>query len=146
MREMSRAEWWKFASEGTRTGMLGIVRTNGAPVVTPVWFLLNEGPNGDELIFTTGTDTLKGKALRRDARISLAVDDQRPPFSYVQFTAEAELHHDLDEMLEWATRLGARYMGEENGPAYGERNAVPEESLVRARITKVIARADIAGF
>lgn len=143
---MTRAEWWKFASEGTRTGMLGIVRANGAPVVTPVWFLLNEGPNGDELIFTTGTDTLKGKALRRDARLSLAVDDQRPPFSYVQFTAEAELHHDLDEMLEWATRLGTRYMGEEHGPAYGKRNAVPEESLVRARITKVIARADIAGF
>lgn len=145
MREMSRDEWWQFASEGTRTGMLGLVRANGAPIVTPVWFLLNEGPDGDELIFTTGTDTLKGKAIRRDGRLSLAVDDQKPPYSYVQFTAEAVLHHDYDEMLEWATRLGGRYMGEDQAEAYGKRNAVPEESLVRARITKVIARADIAG-
>jgi PPOX class probable F420-dependent enzyme len=145
MREMSRDEWWRFATEGTRTGMLGLVRANGAAIVTPVWFLLNEGPGGDELIFTTGTDTLKGKAIRRDPRISLCVDDQRPPYSYVQFTAEAELHHDYDEILAWATRLGGRYMGEEQAEAYGKRNAVPEESLVRAKIVKVIARAGIAG-
>jgi PPOX class probable F420-dependent enzyme len=145
MREMSRDEWWAFATEGTRTGMLGIVRANGAPVVTPIWFLLNEGPDGDEIVFTTRTDTLKGKALRREPRLSLAVDDQKPPYSYVQFTAEATLHHDLDEMLDWATRLGGRYMGADQAEAYGKRNAVPEESLVRAKITKVIARADIAG-
>lgn len=144
MREMSREEWWAFASAGTRTGMLGLVRANGAPIVTPVWFVLHEGPDGDELIFTTGTDTLKGKAIRRDPRISLAVDDQRPPFSYVQFTAEARLTSDHDEMLEWATRIGGRYMGADQAEQFGRRNAVPEESLVRAKITKVLARAGIA--
>ena len=144
MREMSREEWWAFASAGTRTGMLGLVRANGAPLVTPVWFVLHEGPDGDELIFTTGTDTLKGKAIRRDPRISLAVDDQRPPFSYVQFTAEARLTSDHDEMLEWATRIGSRYMGADQAEQFGRRNAVPEESLVRAKITKVLARAGIA--
>lgn len=145
MREMSREEWWQFASEGTRTGMLGLVRKDGSPIVTPIWFLLNEGPDGDELIFTTGTETLKGKAIARDGRISLAVDDQKPPYSYVQITAQARLTHDLDDMLAWATRLGARYMGAERAEEYGKRNAVPEESLVRAKITKVIARAEIAG-
>ncbi|WP_326833952.1 PPOX class F420-dependent oxidoreductase [Amycolatopsis rhabdoformis] len=144
MREMSRDEWWAFASEGTRTGMLGLVRANGAPIVTPIWFLLNEGPDGDEIVFNTGKETLKGKALRRDPRISLAVDDQKPPFSYVQFSAEAVLSDDFDEKLEWATRLGGRYMGAEQAEAFGKRNAVPEEALVRAKITKVIARADIA--
>ncbi|ORB46850.1 PPOX class F420-dependent enzyme [Mycobacteroides saopaulense] len=144
MREMTREQWWAFATEGTRTGMLGLVRANGAPIVTPVWFLLNEGSDGDELIFMTGTDTLKGKSIRRDPRISLAVDDQRPPFSYVQFTAEAHLTSGHDELLDWATRIGARYMGAELAEQYGHRNAVPEESLVRARITKVIARAGIA--
>ncbi|SFW77375.1 PPOX class F420-dependent oxidoreductase [Amycolatopsis australiensis] len=144
MREMSRDEWWKFASEGTRTGMLALVRKNGAPVVTPVWFLLNEGPDGDELIFTTVTDSLKGRTIARDGRVCLAVDDQRPPYSYVQFTAEARLTHD-DDLLDWATRIGGRYMGADRAEEYGKRNAVPEESLVRAKITKVVARADIAG-
>jgi len=144
MHEMSREQWWAFASAGTRTGMLGLVRANGAPIVTPVWFVLHEGPDGDELIFTTGTDTLKGKAIRRDSRISLAVDDQRPPFSYVQFTAQARLTSDHAETLEWATRIGERYMGANLAEQYGRRNAVSEESLVRAAITKVIARAGIA--
>lgn len=144
MHEMTREQWWAFATEGTRTGMLGLVRANGAPIVTPIWFLLHEGPGGDELIFTTGTETLKGKAIRRDPRISLAVDDQRPPYSYVQFTAEARLTSDLDEMREWATRIGGRYMGAELAEDFGRRNAVPEESLVRATITKVVARAGIA--
>ncbi|MDO3203754.1 PPOX class F420-dependent oxidoreductase [Mycobacteroides abscessus] len=144
MREMSREEWWAFASAGTRTGMLGLVRANGAPIVTPVWFVLHEGPEGDELIFNTGTNTLKGKAIRRDPRISLAVDDQRPPFSYVQFTAEARLTNDHDEMLAWAIAIGGRYMGPDKAEEFGRRNAVPEESLVRAKITKVIARAGIA--
>jgi len=107
--------------------------------------LPKEEHEGDELIFTTGTDTLKGKAIARDPRISLAVDDQKPPFSYVQLTAEARLTHDLDELLSWATRLGGRYMGADRAAEYGKRNAVPEESLVRAKITKVLARADIAG-
>ena len=72
-------------------------------------------------------------------------DDQKPPYSYVQFTAEARLTHDMDDLLAWATELGARYMGAERGEEYGKRNAVPEESLVRAKITKMIARAAIAG-
>lgn len=145
MREMSRDEWWKFASEGTRTGMLALVRKNGAPIVTPVWFTLNEGPDGDELIFTTVTDSLKGRTIARDSRISLAVDDQKPPYAYVQFTAEARLTHDFADLLDWATRIGGRYMGDDRAEEYGKRNAVPEESLVRAKITKVVARAEIAG-
>lgn len=144
MREMSRDEWWDFASEGTRTGKLAVVRADGAPHVTPVWFILNENTDGDELVFNTGKDTVKGRALRRDPRLSLTVDDQRPPYSFVQFTAEAGLRTDIGEMLSYATAIGARYLGEDKAEAFGKRNATPGEYLVRAKITKVIAVADLA--
>ncbi|TNC23046.1 PPOX class F420-dependent oxidoreductase [Amycolatopsis alkalitolerans] len=145
MHDMSREEWWKFASEGTRTGKVAVVRPDGTPHVTPVWFLLDETADGDELIFNTGVDSVKGRALRQHPRISVTVDDQEPPYSYVQFTAVASLHEDLDEMLPWSTRIGARYMGEDQGEAFGKRNAVPGEYLVRAKITRVVAHADLAG-
>jgi hypothetical protein len=74
----------------------------------------------------------------------MVVDDERPPFSFVQFEAEARVSEDLTEMLTWATRLGARYMGAEAGESFGRRNAVPGELLIRARITKVVALAEIA--
>ncbi|MBK1788176.1 PPOX class F420-dependent oxidoreductase [Prauserella cavernicola] len=144
MREMTRDEWREFAGTGTLTGKLGVVRADGSPHVTPIWFVLGEGPGGDELIFNTGADTVKGKALRRDGRISVTVDDQRPPYSFVQFTAQARISEDLEQMLPWSTRIGGRYMGEDQAEAFGKRNAVEGELLVRATITKVIAIANMA--
>ena len=56
----------------------------------------------------------------------------------------ATISDDLDEMLAWATRIGGRYMGEENAEAFGKRNAVPGELLVRVTPSKLIGRAEIS--
>ncbi|WP_116050629.1 PPOX class F420-dependent oxidoreductase [Amycolatopsis palatopharyngis] len=145
MYEMSRDEWWAFTTEGTRTGKLAVTGADGAPHVTPIWFVLHEGTHGAELIFNTGATSLKGRALRRDPRFSLAVDDQAPPYSFVQFRGSVSLSEDPAELLRWATMIGSRYMGEDRAEEFGRRNAVPGEYLVRAKITKVIAYADMAG-
>ncbi|NIJ11713.1 PPOX class probable F420-dependent enzyme [Saccharomonospora amisosensis] len=143
---MSKAEWWSFANEGTRTGKLGVIRADGSPHVTPIWFVLNEGgaDGADEFVFNTGATSVKGRSLRAESRVSMAVDDQRPPYSYVHFTGEASISEDLDEMLHWATVIGGRYMGAEQAEAFGKRNAVPGEYLVRVRITNVVAHADVS--
>lgn len=141
MHKMDHAEWLGFVHHGTRTGKLAIVRADGSPHVAPVWFLIDDR---DRIVFTTGAETVKGKAFRRDPRFALCVDLETPPYSYVQFQAEAEISEDLDLMLEWATRLGARYMGEDKAGAFGKRNAVPGELLVFGTITKTIALAEIA--
>lgn len=144
MYTMSREQWWAFASEGTRTGKLATVRADGSAHIAPIWFLLDERDGHDEIVFNTGADTVKGKALRRDPRFSLCVDLAEPPYAYVVFQAEAVISEDLDEALVWATKLAARYMGDDKAEAYGKRNAVPGELLVRGRITKTIAHADLA--
>ncbi|OEV30704.1 pyridoxamine 5-phosphate oxidase [Streptomyces nanshensis] len=137
---MTEDEWRGFISEGTRTGKLSTVRADGRPHVAPVWFVLD----GGDLLFNTGEDTVKGRNLARDGRVSLCVDDERPPFAFVVLDGRAELSRDMDEMLHWATRIGARYMGEEAGAEFGARNAVPGELLVRVRIGKVVALSGIA--
>ncbi|TDV41863.1 PPOX class F420-dependent oxidoreductase [Actinophytocola oryzae] len=144
MHFMERDEWLAFAMHGTRTGKLATVRKDGSPHVAPIWFLIDTDEAGDHIVFTTGATTVKGHAIRRDPRLSMSVDLQEPNYSFVQFTAEATVSEDLDAMLDWAVRLGTRYMGPEAGPAYGRRNAVAGELLVRARITKVFAQADLA--
>ncbi|MGH8976157.1 MAG: PPOX class F420-dependent oxidoreductase [Acidimicrobiia bacterium] len=140
MRVMSETEWRAFVSEGTRTGKLATTRADGRPHVAPIWFLLDDGT----VVFTTGADTLKGKALRRDRRVAMCVDDQTPPFAFVLIEGTAEISEDLDTTLEWATRIGGRYMGAEVAEGYGKRNAVPGELLVRVTPTHVVARAEIA--
>ncbi|MFJ9341940.1 PPOX class F420-dependent oxidoreductase [Streptomyces sp. NPDC101733] len=138
--KMTQEEWRAFVSHSTRTGKLSTVREDGSPHIAPIWFVLD----GDSFVFNTGKDTVKGRNLARDGRVALCVDDERPPFSYVILQGRAEISEDLKEMLPWAVRIGSRYMGEERGEAFGRRNAVPGELLVRVSIDKVNAMAAVA--
>ncbi|AXI77651.1 PPOX class F420-dependent oxidoreductase [Peterkaempfera bronchialis] len=137
---MTDNEWRAFVGEGTRTAKLATTRADGRPHVAPVWFLLD----GDELVFNTGRDTVKGRNLARDARLALCVDDDRPPFSFAVLEGTAQLSEDVAEVRAWATRIAARYMGEERAEEYGARNGVPGELLVRVRVDKVLAIRDLA--
>ncbi|AEY87876.1 MULTISPECIES: PPOX class F420-dependent oxidoreductase [Streptomyces] len=138
--KMTDEEWRAFVLDGTRTGKLSTVRADGSPHVAPIWFLLD----GDELVFNTGKNTAKGRNLARDGRVALCVDDDRPPFHFVVLNGRAHLSEDLAEVRLWATRIAARYMGEDRAEEYGARNGVPGELLVRVTIDNVLAVRDIA--
>jgi PPOX class probable F420-dependent enzyme len=138
---MSEREWREFLSVGTRTGKLATTRLAGRPHVVPIWFVLD----GQDLVFNTGADTVKGRALRRTGWASLCVDDERPPFSFVTVSGPVTLSEDLEEMLPWTIRIAARYMGEEKAVEFGRRNAVEGELLVRLRAEQVLALSDLAG-
>jgi PPOX class probable F420-dependent enzyme len=129
-----------FLLDGTRTGIVATVRRDGRPHAAPIWFTLD----GDDVMFTTGADTVKGRNLRRTGRALLVVDEPTPPFDFVTVEGAVEISDDLDEMLHWATALGARYMGSDQAEAFGRRNAVPGELLIRLRAEKVIALAGVA--
>ncbi|MFD0277205.1 PPOX class F420-dependent oxidoreductase [Kitasatospora sp. NPDC127111] len=137
---MTEAEWRAFLSAGTRTAKIATTRADGRPHVKPVWFLLD----GDDIVFNTGADTVKGRTLARDGRVMLCVDDERPPFAYVLVQGTATLSEDLAEVRAWATRIAARYMGEDRAERYGARNGVPGELLVRVKIEKVGAEQGVA--
>jgi PPOX class probable F420-dependent enzyme len=140
MAGMEPAQVRKFLAWGTRTGKLATVRADGSPHVVPIWFVLD----GDDLVFTTHETSVKAKAILRDDRVSICVDDQAPPYSYVTVRGVATTSTDPDELLHWATRIGGRYMGEHRAEEFGRRNGVRGELLVRVRPTKVISHADVA--
>jgi PPOX class probable F420-dependent enzyme len=133
-----------FLSEGTRTGMLGFVASDGRPLVTPVWFVVEIGQDGGQLVFTTERHTPKGRALERDPRVTICVDDPHPPYSFVQVQGVATITDDPQEVLGITTRTGARYMGADRADEFGRRNAVPGEVVIRVNPTKVIAGFDIS--
>lgn len=129
---------WAFAR--ARTAKVAIVTAAGAPLVAPIWV----ARDGDELVFNTGVDTAKGRALARDPRVSLCFDDEAPPFSFVLIQGTATISEDLPEVRRWAAIIGGRYMGDDQAEAYGERNGVPGELLVRVTPTKITGALDIA--
>jgi len=132
-----------------RTGKLASVRDDGRPHIAPVWFALDrstagpDSPAGD-LVFNTAAATVKGRNITRDPRLALCVDDDTPPFTFVIVEGTATVSEDPDELLHWATVIGGRYMGAERAAAYGRRNGVPGELVVRLRPTRIIASAAVA--
>ena len=137
---MTGDEWKRFAFDSPRTAKLATVRADGSPHVAPVWVALD----GDEVVFTTGESTLKGKALRRDPRVALSFDDEAPPFSFVVVEGEARVSEDADELLEWSMRIGGRYMGEDRAEEFGRRNAVPGELLVHVHPTHIVGHWNVS--
>lgn len=150
MERMTPAEILAFLKAGPRTGKLATVRPDGRPHVAPIWFDVDElaAPDGDglhaELVFNTAETSVKGRNLRNDPRLSVCVDDDRPPFSYVVIEGEARMIDDPVELKAWATRIGGRYMGADRAEQYGERNGVPGELLVRVHIHHVVAHKGVA--
>ena len=140
-REMSTEEARAFLGAGARTGKLAVVRRDGAPFVVPVWFVVDDDGS---LVFNTGARTVKGRAIRRDPRVSICVDDEAPPYGYVRVDGVADVSEDLGAMLPWSTAIARRYMGDDLAEDYGRRNAVAGELLVRVRPTRVVALAAIA--
>lgn len=129
-----------FLSEGTRTGMLGYLASDGRPLVAPVWFVVD----GDELVFNTGKNSAKGRALARDPRVVMCVDDPRPPYSFVQVQGVVSISEDPHDALDVATRAGGRYMGADRAEEFGRRNGAPGELVVRIRPSKVLHTFDVA--
>ncbi|MFJ3562650.1 PPOX class F420-dependent oxidoreductase [Streptomyces diastaticus] len=138
--KMTEAAWRAFVSEGTRTAKVATVRADGSPHIAPVWFVLD----GGDVVFNTGAATVKGRNLARDGRVSLCVDDERPPFSFAVLQGRARLSEDPAELLHWATRIAFRYVGEDRAEEFGARNGVPGELLVRVEVEKVTGIADVA--
>jgi PPOX class probable F420-dependent enzyme len=110
--------------------------------VVPIWFVLD----GDDLIFTTARTSVKGQAILRDERVSLCVDDEEAPFTFTLIEVTETATEDTEDLLRWATRIAARYIGEEQAEAFGKRNAAEGELLVRVTPTKVVIESDVAGW
>ena len=142
MEKMTQDEVREFLLTGTRTGKLATVRKNGRSHVAPIWFDLDK----EQLVFTTWHESVKAANLQRDARVTICVDEEAPPFAFVIIEGTATISENVVERAYWARKIAARYMGEDQADAYGERNSVDGELVIRVTPTKIIAQKNLAGW
>lgn len=140
MPAISTDEALAFLGEGTRTGKLATTRRDGRPHVAPVWFVLD----GEDIVFTTGATSVKGKSLVNDNRAMLAVDEEVFPYAFVLVEGTVTLSEDPGQLLHWSTRIAERYVPAGQAEAYGKRNGAPGELLVRLTPARIIGEKDIA--
>jgi PPOX class probable F420-dependent enzyme len=153
MAKMSKKEIKKFLMNGTFTGKLATVKKDGSSHIVPIWFVLDSGQKsrdsriGYDIIFTTGGASVKAKNIQRDNRVSLCVDDQIPPFSFVTVYGTAKIHDSKQsDLFRFATKIARRYVGKENAELYGRRNSTEGEVLIRIKPIRIIAEKDIAAW
>jgi PPOX class probable F420-dependent enzyme len=137
---MTPAERRTFLAHGTRTAKLATSRYDGQPHAAPVWFVLD----GDDLIFMTWHTSVKGKAVQRDARVALVVDDETFPYSFVLVEGTATVTRDPRARRLWAQRIASRYVPADRVDAYAERNAAEGELVVRINGRRWVARSSMA--
>lgn len=141
MPQMSDEEYKDFLTTGTRTAKLATTRADGRPHVVPIWFVMD----GEDLVFTTSRESVKGRAIRRDGRVAICVDDERPPYAFVMIEGTASTTEDPDEMLRWSTANAARYVGKEKADQHGRLNAAEGMMLVRVSPYKVVTENNTTG-
>lgn len=94
-REMTDEEYREFLLGTARTAKLATVRRDGRPHVAPIWYDLD----GDTFVFMTGEGTVKGRNMRREPRVGLCIDDEKPPFHFVIVEGTAELAENDPDLL-----------------------------------------------
>jgi PPOX class probable F420-dependent enzyme len=140
MRTMNQDEVRDFLTHGARTGKLATTRFDGSPDVVPVWFVVD----GDEIVFTCASTSVKARNLARDPRAALVVDDEAFPYAFVTVRGTVEMTVRPNDLLTWTTRIAARYVSAERAEEYGERNEQFDDCLVRLTPERTLARAEVA--
>lgn len=92
--------------------VLATYRRDGTVLLSPVW---HEWRNGGFNVVTGGRD-VKATHLRRDARASIVVCEQTPPYRGIEVRCNARL--DTVSATDALRRIASRYLGAEAGAAY----------------------------
>ena len=96
-----------------RIGVLAYVKRDGTPCQVPIWYAYE---NGTFLMVTSATSP-KAKALARDPRVSLTIQDEMPPYRAVMIDGAVTIASTPLERGP-ASGLATRYFGKLAGREY----------------------------
>ncbi len=91
--------------------MLGTIGGDGASVLTPIWYVYRDG----HLLMRTGKESVKAKNIGRDARVTVCVQDERPPYASVTVYGRAEIEPEREGL---AGEIARHFLGGMAGAAY----------------------------
>ena len=96
--------------QADRHAILATNGRNGAPQLTPVWYIFEEGV----LYVSAQTSTVKVKNLRRDPTVTVCIDGGRGDARYVVFYGKAELIEPGERQRALRWRIVRHYYADES--------------------------------
>ncbi len=119
--------------DAPHVGMLGTTNLDGTPLLTPTW----HAREGDGLWLVIGPRSLKARNIRRDPRVMYVVMDESG-YTYVTIQGRARL--ESGEEGAKPREMAVRYLGEQAGMRFAERDYIKEEIVCRITPEKVRLR------
>jgi PPOX class probable F420-dependent enzyme len=92
--------------EEKRFAVLATIKRDGSPQQTVMWYELQ----GDRIMMNTAEGRAKAYNFRRDARVSICVEDE---YRFVAISGTVELNEDREQGLADIMQLAVRYHGAE---------------------------------
>jgi Pyridoxamine 5'-phosphate oxidase len=109
---------------------LAYIGTDGAPRVIPIWFHWN----GRDIVMATPPKAPKLKALKKNPKVSLTIDDNTFPHKVLLVRGTARLE-PIDGIVPEYVTAADRYFGPEQGKAWVGQLKTMISSMVRITIT-----------
>jgi PPOX class probable F420-dependent enzyme len=115
---------------GDRIAVLAYIRGDGRPNQVPLWYWYRDGT----LSFSFETTSAKVRALRNDPRVTVTVQDERPPYRAVIIDGVVEmvdLGDDVSENMALAVRYFGKVAAAKYEKMYRDHRAAAGTTLVR---------------
>lgn len=92
-------------------GNLGTLMPDGRPQVTPVWI----DYDGKHILFNSALGRVKDKNIRRDPRVSMAIQDPENPYRYLEVRGRVVeiTQKGADDHI---NKLAKKYLGKDTYP------------------------------
>ena len=106
---------------------------DGTVLMSPVWHEWKDGG----FTVVVPSDDIKARHIRRDAKVSISVAEDSPPYRGIEVRGEASI--ERADAFETTRRIAGRYLGAKQGSAYVEN--FREADLVLIRVKPGVLRA-----
>ena len=99
--------------QSTIPARLAYIDTDGAPRVVPIWFHWN----GREMVMASPPKAPKVKALRKNPKVAVTIDDNNFPHRVLMLRGVVRLE-EVDDLVPEYALAAERYFGREQGQAW----------------------------
>jgi PPOX class probable F420-dependent enzyme len=117
MPALSPSDRDSFLSQPGILCRIATIKPDGAPHVTPVWYIYEDG----QVFITPRARSTWLANIRRDPRIAVTIDEEASPYRKVTLEGAANIVHDLGEDDAWRDlyrRIARRYVPADGAERY----------------------------